>query len=378
MASLGLKAVLYGVDKVPDKWFEKVPGGYYGGSNGKKKKKQTEAKLQGKEDDRDYRSDGEGRRRRSKRHDYDADDDDTYDERGARRHRARSVGGRDRYDDQGGYDQHRGYNPEQYIPAAAAAGAGVGAASAYDDQNRPISSGPAAGYVPYADIYTPRQTQPPYSSDPRYEQSNVSGRYNEGPADDWNQQYPQSSAAGGAYGQRGYEHDDRQNDRYDDRRNDRYNDRRSDRHGDRSNDRYDERRRDRYHDDRGSDSRSDSEEDDRPRRRRHRKRDEDDTRSRRKSPDPKDNKSRARSSIRDKFDMSEKGLGYGTIGALAGGLIGSEVGKGLWPTVAGAVVGGLGANHFESREKEKESRAKEAAYGSRRDSKRSSRRYESD
>ncbi len=48
--------------------------------------------------------------------------------------------------------------------------------------------------------------------------------------------------------------------------------------------------------------------------------------------------------------MSERGVGYGTIGALAGGLLGSEVGHGIVPTIAGALVGGLGANVFEKRD----------------------------
>lgn len=56
--------------------------------------------------------------------------------------------------------------------------------------------------------------------------------------------------------------------------------------------------------------------------------------------------------MRDRFDTSERGLGYGTMGAVAGGLLGNEAGKGgLLPTVAGAVAGGLGANAYESRDR---------------------------
>lgn len=55
--------------------------------------------------------------------------------------------------------------------------------------------------------------------------------------------------------------------------------------------------------------------------------------------------------MRDRFDISERGVGYGTIGALAGGLLGNEVGKGVLPTALGAVLGGLGANVYEGREK---------------------------
>ena len=74
-------------------------------------------------------------------------------------------------------------------------------------------------------------------------------------------------------------------------------------------------------------------------------------------------RSRSRSGVRGKleksFDKSERGLTTGALGALAGGLVGHEVGKGPLATVAGVVLGGLGANAFEARhergkEKEKE------------------------
>jgi len=97
-------------------------------------------------------------------------------------------------------------------------------------------------------------------------------------------------------------------------------------------------------------SRSSDEEEARRRRRRNRKK-RDESRGRRSRPASPNNQARGKSTLRDRFDTSERGIGYGTVGALAGGLIGSEIGKGLWPTVAGAVVGGLGANAFESREK---------------------------
>jgi len=54
--------------------------------------------------------------------------------------------------------------------------------------------------------------------------------------------------------------------------------------------------------------------------------------------------------MRDRFDTSGKGVGYGTLGALAGGLLGSEAG-GILPAAVGAVIGGLGANAFQGREK---------------------------
>jgi len=214
----------------------------------------------------------------------------------------------------------------QAAAAAVGAGAGAAAASAYGD-DRPLSSGPAAGYVPYAHIYSQDNQQ--YGSEPRYDQQYARGH----PQDEYDQHYSRSAAGG--YGQRGQEYDDRYDDRHE----------RSARHHD---DRRDRRREQRQEGSR-SDSRSESEEE---RRQRRRERKRESSRSRRKSPDGKREKSRARSSVRDKFDLSERGLGYGSVGALAGGLIGSEVGKGgFLPAVAGAIVGGLGANAFEARDK---------------------------
>jgi hypothetical protein len=55
--------------------------------------------------------------------------------------------------------------------------------------------------------------------------------------------------------------------------------------------------------------------------------------------------------VKESLDTTERGLGYGTVGALAGGLFGSEFGKGPIPIALGAAVGGLGANAYEAREK---------------------------
>lgn len=90
----------------------------------------------------------------------------------------------------------------------------------------------------------------------------------------------------------------------------------------------------------------------------------------RKSSKSKSRKSRSRSGFRGqldkRFDKSEKGLTTGALGALAGGLVGHEVGKGALATVAGVVLGGLGANAFEARnERGNENRDKQA-YGARR------------
>lgn len=60
---------------------------------------------------------------------------------------------------------------------------------------------------------------------------------------------------------------------------------------------------------------------------------------------------KSKSRIREAFDTSQRGLGYAGIGALAGGLVGSEVGKGIVPTALAAAVGALGANAFEARDR---------------------------
>lgn len=78
-------------------------------------------------------------------------------------------------------------------------------------------------------------------------------------------------------------------------------------------------------------------------------------RSHRKSHSRKKSRSRSRSGVRGKldknFDKSNRGLTSGAIGAIAGGLVGNEVGKGIVPTLAGVVLGGLGANAYEARDR---------------------------
>jgi len=57
-----------------------------------------------------------------------------------------------------------------------------------------------------------------------------------------------------------------------------------------------------------------------------------------------------RGMIDRRFEKSERGLTASAIGALAGGLLGNEVGGGPLATVAGVLLGGLGANAWEARE----------------------------
>jgi uncharacterized membrane protein YebE (DUF533 family) len=75
------------------------------------------------------------------------------------------------------------------------------------------------------------------------------------------------------------------------------------------------------------------------------------SRSERRSEDKSKSRGKSKSRVREVFDTTQRGLGYGAVGAVTGGLIGSEFGKGAIPTAIGAAVGALGANAFEAREK---------------------------
>ena len=127
---------MYGVDKVPDSWFDKVPGGYY-----RTKAKDDKARLDEDKDKRQRRH----RRRSEASRDYDDDpyfsdevddrrgrhrssknyDDDEYGGRGHhRRSRGKSLGAERGYDGtrweepSSGkvYGQPKPYNPADYAP----------------------------------------------------------------------------------------------------------------------------------------------------------------------------------------------------------------------------------------------------------------------
>ena len=118
MEKLILRSVMYGVDKIPDSWFDKVPGGFYKANQKNGKKDGEGQKLEGGEggkkprryshhhDDRrrgrreryedEYRSDDNRRQERRGRSSYDGShDDDRYERReareGGRRRRRHSV-----------------------------------------------------------------------------------------------------------------------------------------------------------------------------------------------------------------------------------------------------------------------------------------------
>ncbi|GAB7348132.1 hypothetical protein MBLNU459_g6149t2 [Dothideomycetes sp. NU459] len=339
-------SLMYGADKIPDSWFEKVPGGYYR----QKERAEQERRRQhrraqhysdvanGKEDD-GYRSDDyDNRRGRGVRYhedDYDSEAQKQYGRGRARGQSAGAVrrdldGSRSEELPLGGVYGQRPYNPADYaavrtgeredrydhqqydlmsVQTGLAAGTAA-AAAPYADPTRPSSSGPASGgYVPYADIYS-SQPENPYPSKlqnaaAHKETSNAYPRPHHA-----DQSYNQSQyQPANPYAHSAYSGDD-------------------------------------HSETESPHSRGSA---DGHRRRKHRHH----SRSRQKSKSRNRSQSRARSSFRERLDTSEKGVGYGTIGALAGGLVGNEVGKGLLPTAVGAVLGGLGANVFEGREKKK-------------------------
>lgn len=402
MEKLVLKGIMYGADKVPDSWFEKVPGGYYKPNppapNVAMRARQSHTRF---DDGRRYSDDysrvrpqdnpsrysrhrsqdkrEDGRRSRSS---YDRYDDNGEDDPAHYRHndhqysdsryddryynegpRARRQRRRPRYQDDDDYDEGQVDRQDASRPAendaehgrpispftaAAAAVAGVTAAQAARDIKSPTPQDPPAeqytGYVPYSDIYGEKAT--PVPPPPQSNTGSVQPTHtNQVATSRHNPMNPDSSTAGGVvsthYAQRQQPYDDRF---YDDRYYD---------------DRYyepDDDDDDYYYSDRRNSRPS------RPPMRRRSHGDSYDSRDAPRRPSNADGRSslsqkldrvrgKSMSRVKDTFDKSERGLGYGAVGALAGGLIGSEYGKGAVPAAIGAVVGGLGANIFEARER---------------------------
>jgi len=445
MEKLILRGVMYGADKIPDTWFEKIPGGYYkakeerearerrdaksrsngnggsrysgsGNSAGRSRRYTADDTMRPARDNHDVGYRSETNRRRSDRRErssYDGpDEDDDYysgdDRYRRRRHqgggeprRRRSYEDEDRY----GYDDGYGYGRQsrddrydarrandrppypdayasqsrgasQYAPASSTAAAGAPSYPASNPMSPPPQSQPqtngagiGGGYVPYSHIYgqpnqqTSRQpfSPPPASSSGSVQPNSMnqvvppSQHYQQNP-------YAQDAAAMGAAvgaaaaygGQAAYRpHDSRHDSRYESRYGDDY-----DRdYGDRYNG-YDETGRPyspsppRHHS-RGRSRRAD---DDSPSRDNSSTSKPPDSRARseRRNDGPKrvqSQRERGKSRLREAFDTSQRGLGYGAVGALAGGLMGSEIGKGPIPAAIGAAVGAVGANAFEARER---------------------------
>ena len=168
MEKLILRSVMYGADKIPDSWFEKVPGGFYKSSQKANQKNQDSQKIDGGEggkkqrryshhhDDRrrarrdryedEYRSDDNRRNDRRGRSSYDGsyDDDFTRQDRrggareGGRRRRRHSVDS-DRYGYNDGYSTARdnAYNGDRKYQGQRQARP---ADPYFDDRRRPVTS----------------------------------------------------------------------------------------------------------------------------------------------------------------------------------------------------------------------------------------------
>lgn len=205
MEKLILRGVMYGADKIPDKWFEKVPGGFY-----KEKEEKRRRESRGRRDH--VRDKSHGRRHRSDDHDdrrRPSDDERDYAPRNGRHaerqrrtgkgassvdggpdydpyfdgDRARVAGTHTKYDTRDdrykhgdGYDSRDRLDEGRYEPpplgshhsrtrgreragsvrVAAAAGAAAGAAVARGKEQPPRAAQSTDGpgvYIPYADIY---------------------------------------------------------------------------------------------------------------------------------------------------------------------------------------------------------------------------------
>lgn len=394
---------MWGADKVPDHWFDKIPGDFYKDKEGNVHEKQQqvaksddmrkhrssrhysedddyEDNRKSRRDDHDdgYRSDGHGR---NPHRSYDGPDD-SYDAINNRPRRPRSRA--DKYRNRGEPDrakraprEHRNGDPDlngafsyhngpvepplsplspQAATAAAAAGAGFtypggslasNPASPHPPAPQPnpasqststLRGGMATGYVPYANIYgQPQQPQyPPPASETGSVQPNFMNQVAPPVATRSYQQNPfaQEAPPGTqpSYVPDPYYAARRYDDRYGEPYDDRY-DAETERAYSRSPSRKNSRR-----DEYSPDSR-----DDRSDLRR--------ARSERRHDDRLAPPGRGKSGIREAFDTSQRGLGYSAVGALTGGLIGSEIGKGRVPAVLGAAVGALGANAFQARER---------------------------
>ena len=442
MEKLILRSVMYGADKIPDSWFEKVPGGFYkekdnpksqngksgqnrnsgSGSSGKRRNTNNyDNRRRYEDDDQGYRSEGGARRDRRSRSSYDRPADDDYydDRRGPRReksHRRRRSFDDDRnWRDDDGYGRHphpdghyggreSGRRPpypqvdpyyDRGRPSTGGSdqpanpfsrGAGVAAGAAAEAPPYPQSSDPRSpslpspsygspapqqarnggignGYVPYADIYgqpTPRQPfSPPPPSDGSVRPNSLNQvsppiaspqqGYQQNP---FAQQAPTAAAAGAGAeydGRAGFMNQDpRKMNGYDPR----YSARRFNGY-DENEQTYSESppppRRPSRQDYSPSYDSYDSPADN-PRRSRSERRNDD-----RRERKPQ-NQGRSKSRVREAFDPSQRGLSYGAVGAVAGGLAGREIGKGAIPMAIGATIGALGANAFEARDRYVDSR----------------------
>ncbi|KAK6442093.1 hypothetical protein LTR95_001680 [Oleoguttula sp. CCFEE 5521] len=375
MEKLILRGVMYGADKIPDQWFDKVPGGFYkqkeeerrerersrrrdghgrsgGGGRDHRREEPRHRRYSDEYEDRSRKhntnDDGHGMRRSAtngqapKRYSRGAssvdggdDEGDPYFDGDRPKHVGRQhVGRQERYDtrddDRYGYEDgygRRGRREEEgrheppplgsdsgrgkeYVAAATAAGAAA-AAHGQRDRGEPPASGGAGGYVPYAHLYGEDAARGSVAGSVQPNSMNQVGAAFSPPA----------STAGAVTARFADEVDSRYPD--DDYDTGYIPPARVPRHRSPSYDSYDSRPR---------------------RTRSERRRPSDHPSSRNKS------RGKSLSRMKENFDTSQKGLGYGGVGALAGAAIGKDMGKGPLPAAIGAVLGGVGANALGARE----------------------------
>nr|POE59056.1 hypothetical protein CFP56_24326 [Quercus suber] len=384
MEKLILRSVMYGADKIPDKWFDKVPGGFYKPQKEALKmerKKHSDNRRHHKSDRHHhgrrysagetsrgqrpklegYHSDGERRRHDHRaRSSYDGGEDDEYsgDDRhrrrrhGADRRRRQSRNDNDRYGHRDGHessprddyeDDHRTHrrgsppadsdeplgsrrsrNMDRYDPGDefVADDAAQLPSDPMPSDQPPIDPNV---YVPYANIYGgPKPTAVP----PMARSVQPNGFHQVAPRvaplhyqQNVDAQQAPTAAAAGA----GAMYDGQPGWLYpeDPRWDPRYANARNESRSD--------------HDDSVSEDR---------RSRRHDR--EQDHHRRTKS-----HGGRAKSKAKEMFDSSKRGLGYSALGGVAGGLAGNEVGSGKVPIGLGAAAGALGANALQARQRRK-------------------------
>lgn len=385
---------MWGADKIPDSVFDKIPGGYYKAKEEQYKKEKAEEKAESRthradmpkrrshrrysEDESDdrkhragerddgYASDGRTRRSNAQSHDGAADSYDTVNDRPRRRRsRADPNRGAERSKREsrnaeetlsGGWSYHDGpVEPPPMSPQQAATGAAYGSPpathtlpntmAAHVETASRSTSTLRGGYVPYANIYGgPAQPQQhsgyaPPPSDTGSVQPNhmnqVAPPVQPQPQHGYHQNpFAQEAPLGSqpAFMPDPYYNPRRYDDKYDGRSQGT-----DERRFSRSPPRRHRSRRDDY-------SPCNDSHDARDTRRRARS-------ERRHGDHPPSQTRRGKSRIRDSIDTSQRGLGYGAVGALAGGLVGNELGKGPLTSAIGAVVGAVGANAFQARER---------------------------
>lgn len=392
MAALALKAIDYGAEKIPDKFFESIPGGFFT----PQEKKEIRDRNRDRNRDRRHRSEqrqNDRDRRRSQRDrtpptdysDHSGYDDTDYErEREHRdkqqRHRAKSAGGdythtksqnRGRHnqrtsdlDGEYGYpdmdrndrgpefppppaSEYRPYNPAEYVAPAAATGAAMGNAyynqapspvvgPEYSYSSQPQGSYPQPAPSTAAARYTPANayTHSPVNANAPIPPSSPYPPYN--PAD-YTSQPPGSYSPNPAYRAPGNAYASpppfyRQQSR-----------------SQPSLAEYPPPENTLTYNEPPSQLGSTSSS------RHHRHGDGKQHRAR-----SADHHKRSRSRVADKFrdrfdnfDGRERGLAASVGGALAGGLAGRAVGHGTLSTLAGAAIGAFGVREFEKRHEKK-------------------------